>query len=1681
MKNLFNKLRESIKKKPVIWGASFAGFALICTLGIILAVNLLGDDTIIGDPDRRRPVVVNTDDGDISDDFPDEPVEDISLGRTASPDISSLLTSVTAVKTSGRVVETDTAFYITTAEDISADELKRKLVLEASSALDFSLEFELSKAGESNFLLKSASPLPEDSIVRLALLNDDGEVERRWAFQTAAIFKITSTLPGDEGEWVPVDTGIEINFSVEVNPSAISDYFSIEPSVEGRFQRFRNTIVFVPAKDLEIDTVYKVTVSAGLPSADGLILEEGRTFSFRTRRDSGANHFYTGGGISETFLPGDPAVLEVYCSQELGDRFEVKLYQFSGADAYRTELNNYINGSSWGRDYIFSTTGLSEVYSSTDSLMRANADAGHWRPAYLLLPDNLAEGYYIAEAKTTHRDIEYSVQKLIQINPISVYASSLPNESLFFINDTGTGLAAGNAAVSVNVSGKTTSGRADANGIARVEIAAENRGRGIISIEHGGHLYLDLFNCRQYTERTPEENYFLHLYTDRETYKTTDEIYVWGVVIPRERGIPLPTDVYLQVGEDTMNAPVPVTLRADGTFTALINVQNNVETWWYPIFLMSGDEVMARKRITIRDYVTPAYVFDIDVPFYAWLPYMNPVDVSLTASFFEGTPAKDLDFFVNCWNAVESKAALVTDEKGYTETTFLMIDNPERNFWRPRRIDVVFELSGIENEYQRKTGSFFGLFRDVMLESDYSAGTLNIATSMVDPTNFVPREQKDTTSYYGYNYGGGWYDYYDYYYYYDDYLTYDSVEILRGAPVNVTVTGTLTRHWSDRIESGSYYDFIQKRNVTSYRYESRSETVGTYTINTANGIGAFTNLPVNIPGSSYRMALQWHDTQGQLVEETIYLYERSNYFWGDETIHSYNLVADSRTFTENQSLNLQLTDNGQPVTEIPANARIFFTVSGSEFIRSGTVNSPEFSHRMTADYIPNARISGAYFNGRHIFPIAVNQYFFDSSEREIIIEVTTDRDKYSPSDSARVTITARDLQGRVVPDARVSLSVVDEAAFAVQDQRINTLSMLYAYIYTPWVESYYSYIQHSLFGYGPGEKGGGGDSDTLVRRNFKDNAAFLTGTTDSSGRVTFNIDLPDNLTSWRLTAQVVGNNADGVLCAGNTKEPLIVTLPLFLTVNSLPEYIEGDDITVSARVNGTVSGSPQITARITGNGVDKTATAYSDQALSFGKLPLGMYTLLVSTRDGVNSDAVELPLEVVKSLLEVPLVNTFNLIDGIEGLNPLRYPVSLTFYDTQCVLYSEVLSYLYRSWGDRVDFRVARAFAQLELEHIDDKQFNELLVDIFTSESFIRLLPYGDRELPLTAMLCAAAPDVVNRGAMTRLFYNVVSQTPDSRKWNSFYTSAEITHAYLALAALGEPVLTDIQGLLEDPAGLVLADKLRLCAALAMLGDEHNALKHYLELTEELYAEFTDSRTRETHVRIRDDDITALSLLTAGALNLPEADGMVRYLMSRTLTDRTFVLELMAYLRHYNPQIEGTAEFSYNLYGRTETVMLNRFRGVTLSFGKEQLENADFKVLSGDVGVKAYYIGDISDVTDTQALTVRKTYTLENGGDWVPGALVRVTVTVSGASDRMIFLNDVIPSGARFAGMTENRHSWVYRSLQRVSGARHTRNGSTITYLIRLVNSGEFVTESAVVSDSRGNWGMSERGTIIIE
>lgn len=1562
------------------------------------------------------------------------------------------VTSLKADKAAGRGIAADSSFVVQTDVDVPIENIKSTMTIEP--AVDFTVE----RTAAKEYVIQVTQPLPENTLVRLTYQNESA-TPHKWAFQTKQVFNVVSTLPDDKTEYVPVDTGIEVTFSqVGVEPETLKNYFAIAPHVEGTFEKHRSTLVFVPSEPLAYKTLYTVTVKAGFPAASGETLAEDKSFSFVTQSVQNNLWCYLNNDLSESFLPGDPVVVEIHASSAFTDPpFDVKLYRYANTGAQQDALLEYCKSKRWGEEYFFPTKGLDIVYQSQDKLVRSDS-GDEWSPSFLPLPAQLPEGYYVADIQVSLYGQTFHLQKRIQVSPISVYASSLPNAAVFFVNDSATGKAVANANISVFVQGQTFTAETGVGGIGQVALSATEGGDGMLSVTDGAHVFLDLFDTRQSLPRSPLEDYFVYLYTDRAVYLSTDTVHVWGVLRPRtDSAVMPPPNLRLYMGySEEERAESPVTLRPDGTFTAEFSLKNYAERG-ESVSLMMGETELGVTYINISDYVKPSYVLDAQAPLFVWMPQKDPVTVTVDAAYFDGTPAKNLPLsFDSAFSESTSGSRTVTtDTSGHASVTYTIDDN---NTWQPRYVWASFFTSGIENEYQGSSAGFYAFQRDIMLVSDFvkngSAGNLAVKTYKVDISRLETEED----------------------------LWREDHELLQGAPVDTAVHGVLTRNYFEPIETGQYYDFIRKVTVKKYRYEHREVVAGTYDVTTSQGSASFDNLPLDDPDSYYYIDLSWTDTQGQPVEDRIHLgaqlyrVSEDGSGWHNYTLDNENVY----NFEEKENITFSLLDNGMPVN--PSGGRIFYAVSRSDFLKTATVNDTAFTLTMDTSFIPNFELSGAYFDGRHVFPLYTRHLYFDPKERALTVEITPDKESYKPGDTATVSIVAKDKQGNPVGDAAVLASVVDEAAFAVQEHSADAVGSLYRAIDAPWVDTYTSYTQHAPTGNPTPSAEGGEGGDATIRKNFKDTAAFDSAVTDSLGRASVSFKMPDNLTTWRLTAQVVGTGDGAAVRAGQEKTGLVVTRPFFLTPVALPVYVVGDDVTVSATAVGGTTETTAVTARLWGDGFDKTISGDAGAPLSFGPMQAGTYTLRLTAKNGTDSDAIEKPLRVVASALETSVTASFDLSKGID-IEPMRYPVTLGFYDGEYELYGRILVKLFCSWGDRSDMRVAHAFASRELGLSTPEETAAVLAGV-TSQGGVSLLPYSGHDMLLTALVSAAAPEAIT-------YTRETAQVFRDALLNSEATSEVVTACYLGLAALSEPVLLDIQDLLANPQGLNDEDQLRLVLGLALLGDEDSAESHYSRLTDRQLTQKTgtngdkwviagDSTDQSEQIRK-----TALTLPLASLLGRPEADGMAAFLLDNDSTNQTTVLELMLYLRHYAPKVPGTASFSYTLGGKTESVILDRFHGTTLVFAKEQLEAADFKVLSGRVTCIAYYTGGLSERKTAPELTLKKTVTPVSD-ELTVGAVLKVTLTpdFSGIKEAAAFtLEDVIPSCARFTG--GDSQNYINRSEQRVSSSvffdpDDPDRDHNVTYYIRCVLPGIFVQESAVISDGI-RWGKTERTTLTIQ
>lgn len=1552
---------------------------------------------------------------------PAEEEEVIELLSNREKASNGLVTDITATEYKGSCVAQNTAFRMTLAGSVSEDELKKRISTYPEA------DFTIKRENNNSYILSTKEDLPEGTVVQIQVADENGSPCDSWAFQTTEPFKIKSTYPANGSDSVYSNAGIEIEFSAPPAQDS-SSFVEINPAVGFRTQIHRNTLYIVPENELEQGTEYYVTVKEGLASEDGQTLSESLTFSFITAQVQSKDYFYTNYGLSETFLEGDPAVIEIYCSKALKNReFDISLYSFDNAESYMAELKAH-RSKKKSVKYYTDVSALNKVFSDKQKPLEGRSE---WRPRYFVLPDNLVNGWYIADMSVG----ELRCQYLIQVSPISVYSMGLGEENLFFINDTVTGNAASDARIVLTTENGTYTGKTNSDGT--VNITAEAGDRGILDITYGDMRYVDEFETSYAEELTFDDLYYMYIYTDRAAYLPTDTVQVWGIVSPRRDDAPVPKDLSLVLGSETGGQAKNITLNPDGTFFCEFSFENYTETWWLDLILKTGDEVMDETSIRIEEYIKPTYTFDVTLPTYAVMPHKDRVHMEVSASYYEGTPAKDLLFKSNAQSADPS--VIKTDINGYAEAELLFEDHDS---WYPNYIGHSLGLTGIENEYNYEGDLILSFFRDVMLEEEYDKDTHNLTvyTNKIDFTKieeFMAHGEK--------------------YYYYS---STDSYDILKGETYDTKVKISITHHYSERVESGTYYDFIEKETRKCYDYISHSDFIGDFTVNTVNGVGVFENLPTTSDKGYYSVTITYNDSLGQKVTDfasygnydySRYYTEAQRYYYSFSFENSEG--EDTRFFKENETITVKLDCNH----EFEGKGRVLFASYQNDFIHYDVYNGIEFGYSPSLDCLPNFIAQGAYFDGRHIYPVSGRYMYFEPEERNISLSVTTDDETYDAGETVYMTVNAKDEKGKPVKGATVMLSVVDEAAFASADQQVDILGDIYETVWYDYASDYYSYIQHVLDEEGGAEKGGGEGS--ALRKDFKDNAYFGSLTTDSSGNAQFVFKLPDNLTTWRATIQSIKTYETGRISAGDIKHPIISTRPVFITPIMLSTFMTGDDIAVTAKAHG-IDRDDAISVTIEGGDITKSVSILSAQTANFGKLPAGEYKVTFETENNGNKDAVQLPLTVTDTILQTDVFKSGDMEDTFD-INPVSWPVHVSFVNKEYIFVTEVLRRFAYTGGNNLATRVGRAFARSELGYITEEDFKDMFLGE-TMNGFAKPLPAAAEDITLTALLCASTPEIINKSTVVPMFEAVIS---DKESYKS-----EVCKAYLGLAALGSPVLNEVRSLIKSGQITDYYQNMYLISALAIMGDYDTAYEYYSALVPEVGV-YTDNGRTAAFVNCKDKsqraEYTKAALMAASLMKLPEADYLATSLYSYEYIElfESYAPEMIIYIKNFVPKSGGEAVFSYNLNGETQTVTLDYHRRYHLSFGEEQWKNADFKLISGEIHTNVSYVGR---KTELEGGNLNITKTLS--GDFYPGGLVKVTIK----TQPYCSIDDVIPSCGRYV---ENG-SFGSRSGQKVS--LYTDKFGSTYYYFRIVTEGEYVVESAVSQSYTGLWGESGRQTITV-
>lgn len=1558
---------------------------------------------------------------------------------------------LTALKTDKQGIDKSTSFQLISKEKINKEYVIDNLQITPSQ------EYKIEEVSSTMYNIIPVSNLENDKVYQIKL--NDESYNYSWAFQTKKKFEIESTLPSNDSNYVPVNSGIEMYFTLD-NLDKIDEFFEISPKVDGKFIQNNNSVVFVP-NQLEKNIRYTVTIKKGFGLKDSeQKLEQDYTFSFNTNIEDDSQIYFN--SPLTNIYENNVKIIEGYANSQNEDKeYNINIYQYKNADVFASNIKSYVDTNKV----------IDEVSTNTD-LMKINnikqkpyiKNESYAKKALFQLPDTLTKGYYLLEFS-----IDGYSEKLyhfVQINDMLIYNAFFDNQILVYAAD-----------------GKTSQGIKNAEVIINDEILSSTNENGILLVDKDTSIYKDKTICMKvkangyndfiYAESSYFDNYYYenlnnsckylrYIDTDRPVYLPTDKVNVWGFARYRDNQSINKLKVEL-VESDTelVLESKYVDLTSIGTYQTEF-VLNNITSEGCVINVYDNEIKISSEYISISEYTKPLYTLNGELN-KEFVYSGENINYKINANFFDGYPFPNLEVKLNTYNNSYSNYAeyevvdsnITLDENG--EAVVKVNTNLKSDSWRPSTISVECYNGTAEDKTIYNYNTFEIFSKRNMLEIEQNdinePQSIDILFHELDNTKYKAKD-------------------------------YDSdYKNLRGKPLDDSISIKIIERYHEKVKKSEHYNFIDKVNVIDYDYKLIENTVYDEYVNTINGISNV-KIPNFNQDRNYYITAYYDDGNGGIREES---YVGVYGYYDDRLYYSLKKSDDKDNYRLNENVNLQLNYNKESVENIENDKMIILMMSNG-LVDYKLIDNTKAQFAFKEDYVRNVMLNGIYIKNGYMYPTEITESLcYDITERQIYFDVTTNKEAYKPGEEVVLNIKAKDENNKPCV-ADINISVVDEAYFAVFGKSVYTLEYLYNYSYSTGLKtSYLSNIDLNKEDDGGAERGGGGDHNVSFRDEFKDTNIFRTITTDKNGNASMKFKLADNLTSWRITYQAISDK----LFAGSGTKNITVSLPFYVDLIMGKEYLKEDKICATLRVFGTESKeSEQVDYKVTvkdkatGKEVEYSQTGIIGEYTNvfLDKLNEGQYEIYVNANYKDLNDGIKEEFKVVDSTIYFNNTDYYKLSDKTVLDNVYSNPVITLFNESNSDFYNS-LSSIASSSGKRIDQTVCSVIAskyindyfKADLDYSEEQLLNE--IDEYESEvGGFRLLPYSEADVELTAKLINAV-DNNYLNAKTKLYFrNILDNKEDY--------DTDIAAALWGLSKYKEPVLLTIYDLLENN-NLGARDKIYLSLALMELGDNKTAKKYYKEFIDNNVKEsgdylYVDNKTND----LDNYELTALlSILGVKLQNFENSDKLFKYLYHNPSKYTLCNFEQLIYIMNrdimnLNEIKDLFGEVIVTMDGIKKTYELKLFDRESFAVTKDKIQDIQFSNIKGSIACKVDALGNKDDLdkNKTKDFSLGISYMLKDSSkeqmEYKHSDVVKVTITPSfsqNADSGNYEITYVIPSGFRYMYADVENNSWVQENGQKLKSDlyydKEHPSVKPIVFYIQASQTGEYTVDYVVIKE----------------
>ena len=1565
-----------------------------------------------------------------------------------------------------------------------------------------------------HFNIRPAVPLSPNTLY-IVRLTAPGREDITWAFQTTVRFQITSTLPRHQATNVPRNTGIEVNFSIE-GATNIASYFSIYPHVEGQFIREGNTAIFMPTSPLAHQQIYTVTIAAGVSlRGTSETTSHPHEFSFETipyptpvvHRPvpvSPRNATISFGSNYIDFPSFEPPT--VYFRLNYNSREHTRpvvyfgLYRITDTAQAITVVDRRVGAPDWSRlalqDRLADTTQFMNVLEY--ALTEREQDVDRWRMESFTLPGNLDSGFYVLHATV---DGNHN-QMIIQITDIAVQIVADNEQTLVWANDMTTGQPLAGARVRDHGADMTYNTNSD--GIAFVERSVGGLGDHLTITAADGrqsvvfmHWWASQHHGWWGNGMAAHDQYWTALQLDRTLFQRSDTVSLWGFVQNRHQyeeityvTATVTSRNWQRSGRDIMHRQNIIV--QDGSYIGEIDLPN-LNPGSYELAISHGDIYLSSIFFTVRDYVTPPYQLRVSADVVAVMPG-DSVTFTARTEFFEGTPVPDLGIFYEVRGGTRGAGIgeTQTDINGVATVTRMF--EPVGTQQGQTTLSFMAEATLPEIGWVNRSASVRAFINDIDLQvrATRAYGDSSISVNVHGIT--VDRLNNRTARHHS------------------DFLC----DPIRGQVVDVAIYEI---YW-EAVRSGEFYCFATRTVWPRYNFNRRENRINEFELVTdAYGAAAMDFEVPDRKFASYHARLTTTDGNGRTMTRNVFI--------------GRDWTSFHRTINENQE-NLFLYIANQPQAGYQIGDEVELAVKrGADVVTQGNilfvvVQNGILSHYIgdnpmtftfEEEHVPNVRVYAYHFNGHTYYTshMMTQRLRFDVSSRTLVIDIETCRDEYRPSGSPTLTITATDLDGNPKA-ANINISIVDEALFALMNYTVNTRSTLYRQV-SDTIR--FSMATHSTFvsdgiedeGYfaedilqsaGRGtmhdsvlaapamapspaaesEPGGGSETEDHIRERFEDTAIFANVRTNEYGVATFTFQLPDNITSWRLTASGI---SDG-LYAGNSTQNIRVTQPMFLHYSLNSTFLVGDIPYIGVNAYGTsFTGGETVTFEVWRTTAPNDIRRATGVAFERVNIPLwekteeGEFDIVIrATAENGLRDSVQHSYRVLQSHRMVDAavfytVTPATVFDvGTQGMT------NITFSDHGRGQFLHDLLQIRRSHGPEIQALVARREAdRLVRRHFPDKRWwwhptSVNVRDWQCPQGGIAIVQRDSSDLQTTVALMPFILNEVNQPALRNYLNDAFSGQNADNKMLALY----------GLAMLGEPVLLDLQRYAAVD-NLSVRNIAYVALGFAALGETDTARELYtnrilphIQRVAPYYRVYTGGNRADIL------NATHAVALLAARLGMPQSMGLHNYATRHRATSALTNIERLLFIQHeIGNHARGPATITYTLFGREYTRDVSRGRDFTLSIPTQNMHEFNLTSVTGSVGAVSINRVPLEEmeIVENDIRITRQFFvagTDRRADTFRQGDLVRVQISINyppRAVRGSYVVTDFLPAGlvpvansARFGDRTTTTGQWrsVTTEGQRVTFFdNNLRDGGTVVYYYyaRVISPGTFTAEGTMV------------------